>query len=48
MILRGRITATFDPDTVTREELGAAMTGARDAAPDLAPADAVDEKEATR
>ncbi|MCW5954769.1 MAG: heme ABC transporter ATP-binding protein, partial [Propionibacteriaceae bacterium] len=30
VILRGRITATFDPDTVTREELGAAMTGAGD------------------
>jgi len=28
VLLRGRITATFDPDTVSREELGAAMTGA--------------------
>ena len=31
VILRGRITATFDPDTVTREELGSAMTGAGEA-----------------
>ncbi|MEA5116909.1 MAG: ABC transporter ATP-binding protein [Propionicimonas sp.] len=28
VILRGRLTASFDPDIVTREELGAAMTGA--------------------
>lgn len=28
VILRGRLSGTFDPDTVTREELGAAMTGA--------------------
>ena len=28
VILRGRIAASFDPDTVTREQLGAAMTGA--------------------
>ncbi len=28
VILRGRLTGTFDPDTVTSEDLGAAMTGA--------------------
>jgi len=28
VILRGRIVAEFDPDNVTREQLGAAMTGA--------------------
>ncbi|MGC3995943.1 MAG: ABC transporter ATP-binding protein [Propionicimonas sp.] len=28
VILRGRLVADFDPDVVTREELGAAMTGA--------------------
>jgi simple sugar transport system ATP-binding protein len=28
VILRGRLVGQFDPDTVTREELGAAMTGA--------------------
>jgi simple sugar transport system ATP-binding protein len=28
VILRGRLVAEFDPDTVTREQLGAAMTGA--------------------
>nr|WP_081793925.1 ABC transporter ATP-binding protein [Intrasporangium chromatireducens] len=28
VILRGRLVGEFDPDTVTREELGAAMTGA--------------------
>jgi simple sugar transport system ATP-binding protein len=28
VILRGRLSAEFDPDLVTREELGAAMTGA--------------------
>ncbi|HET6666174.1 MAG TPA: ABC transporter ATP-binding protein [Intrasporangium sp.] len=28
VILRGRLSGNFDPDTVTREELGAAMTGA--------------------
>lgn len=28
VILRGRLSAPFDPDVVTREELGAAMTGA--------------------
>ncbi|SES42160.1 nucleoside ABC transporter ATP-binding protein [Pedococcus cremeus] len=28
VILRGRLTGPFDPDTVTSEELGAAMTGA--------------------
>jgi len=28
VILRGRLTGTFDPDTVTAEDLGAAMTGA--------------------
>ncbi|HET7399811.1 MAG TPA: ABC transporter ATP-binding protein [Intrasporangium sp.] len=31
VILRGRLSGEFDPDTVTREELGAAMTGAGDA-----------------
>ena len=30
VILRGRIAGSFDPDTVTREQLGAAMTGAGD------------------
>ena len=33
VILRGRLVATADPATVTPEELGAAMTGARDADP---------------
>ncbi len=28
VILRGRLTGDFDPDTVTKEQLGAAMTGA--------------------
>nr|WP_224766917.1 ABC transporter ATP-binding protein [Janibacter melonis] len=28
VILRGRMTGTFDPDTVTSQELGSAMTGA--------------------
>ena len=28
VILRGRLSGEFDPDVVTREELGAAMTGA--------------------
>jgi general nucleoside transport system ATP-binding protein len=28
VMLRGRLSGDFDPDTVTREELGAAMTGA--------------------
>jgi simple sugar transport system ATP-binding protein len=28
VILRGRLSGDYDPDTVTREELGAAMTGA--------------------
>ena len=32
VILRGAITATFDPDVVTSEDLGAAMTGAGTAA----------------
>ena len=32
VILRGRLTGTFDPDTVTAEDLGAAMTGAASAA----------------
>ncbi|MEO6997765.1 MAG: ATP-binding cassette domain-containing protein, partial [Terracoccus sp.] len=31
VILRGRLSGDFDPDTVTKEELGAAMTGAADA-----------------
>jgi general nucleoside transport system ATP-binding protein len=35
VILRGSLSGDFDPDTVTREELGAAMTGAD--APDRAP-----------
>ena len=37
VILRGRIAASFDPDTVTREELGAAMTGASTEEPAAAP-----------
>jgi simple sugar transport system ATP-binding protein len=28
VILRGRLSEPFDPDTVTAEDLGAAMTGA--------------------
>ena len=28
VILRGKLTGTFDPDTVTSQDLGAAMTGA--------------------
>ncbi len=31
VILRGRLSGPFDPDVVTREQLGAAMTGASDA-----------------
>ena len=30
MILRGRLVGTFDPDDVTPEQLGSAMTGAGD------------------
>jgi ABC-type uncharacterized transport system ATPase subunit len=33
VILRGRVSGDFDPDHVTKEELGAAMTGAADAEP---------------
>ena len=33
VILRGALSGAFDPDTVTREELGAAMTGAGAGAP---------------
>ncbi|MCE1180421.1 MAG: ABC transporter ATP-binding protein, partial [Micrococcales bacterium] len=33
VILRGRLTGEFDPDTVTSEQLGAAMTGAGGDAP---------------
>src|SRR6476469_2796118 len=43
VILRGKLSGEFDPDVVTREELGAAMTGAQSAstgAPADAPADA--------
>lgn len=32
VILRGKLSGDFDPDTVTREELGSAMTGAAGAA----------------
>jgi hypothetical protein len=32
VILRGKLSGAFDPDTVTREELGSAMTGAAGAA----------------
>jgi len=32
VLLRGRVVATFDPAIVTLEQLGAAMTGAGDAA----------------
>jgi simple sugar transport system ATP-binding protein len=43
VMLRGRLSGDFDPDTVTREELGAAMTGADAPEPtsedDLTPAD---------
>jgi general nucleoside transport system ATP-binding protein len=42
VILRGRLSGDFDPDEVTSEDLGAAMTGAgeraADAAPDAEPA----------
>jgi len=44
VILRGKLSGTFDPDTVTSQDLGAAMTGAdgsHDDAPD-APADPQD------
>jgi len=34
VMLRGRLSGDFDPDTVTREELGAAMTGADAPEPD--------------
>ncbi|MGC3953267.1 MAG: ABC transporter ATP-binding protein [Propionicimonas sp.] len=47
VILRGRITATFDPDTVTREQLGAAMTGADDQ-PSGSPDEPSADQEATR
>jgi len=41
VILRGRLTGTFDPDTVTSQDLGAAMTGADGSHGDApAPADA--------
>jgi len=32
VILRGRLVGTFDPATVTPEQLGSAMTGAGEAA----------------
>ena len=35
VILRGQLSGEFDPDVVTREELGAAMTGAADAEEEL-------------
>ncbi len=35
VILRGRLSADFDPDVVTKEQLGAAMTGADGAEGDL-------------
>jgi len=35
VILRGRLSGEFDPDLVTREELGAAMTGADSGEGDL-------------
>jgi simple sugar transport system ATP-binding protein len=38
VILRGKLSGEFDPDRVTREELGAAMTGAQ-SAPTDAPTD---------
>ncbi len=34
VILRGKLSGEFDPDVVTREELGAAMTGAQSASTD--------------
>ena len=37
VILRGSLSGDFDPDTVTREELGAAMTGANAPAPPRRP-----------
>ena len=37
VMLRGSLSADFDPDTVTREELGAAMTGANAPEPARAP-----------
>ncbi len=37
VILRGRLTGTFDPDTVTAEDLGAAMTGATHSEPTAEP-----------
>ena len=47
VILRGSLSGDFDPDTVTREELGAAMTGANapepSERPDDRPAEADDE-----
>ena len=45
VLLRGRLTGTFDPDTVTAEDLGAAMTGA---APSLGPARRRDERPTER
>ncbi len=44
VILRGRLVGEFDPDTVTREELGAAMTGAASAeSPDAPKQDTIKE-----
>lgn len=37
VILRGRLTGTYDPRTVTPEQLGAAMTGAADGPAEAAP-----------
>ncbi len=39
VILRGKLSGEFDPDVVTREELGAAMTGAQPASTDEPAAD---------
>jgi simple sugar transport system ATP-binding protein len=39
VLLRGRLVGDFDPQTVTPQELGSAMTGAGDQAPSDAPQD---------
>jgi len=47
VILRGRLTGTFDPDTVSAEDLGAAMTGASATAGSPPPDPTPDAKDST-
>jgi len=46
VILRGRLTGTFDPDTVSAEDLGAAMTGAADSTESAESKDSADSADA--